>query len=124
MYASNRGHDSIAIFTVDPASGRLANIGWENQRQNPGFFTLEPFGTWLFVANEDSDSIVTFRGRPADRDAVVSRCGHAYGQPGMHHLRGHDINLIRRFPPLRVAFAARAGALPSNMQQTRTFRRE
>jgi len=32
--------------------------------RSPATFTLEPFGTWLFVANEDSDSIVTFRVDP------------------------------------------------------------
>jgi 6-phosphogluconolactonase (cycloisomerase 2 family) len=62
VYASNRGHDSIAVFAVDPASGRLTNAGWvASQGRTPRFFTLDPSGAWLFVANEDSDTIVTFR---------------------------------------------------------------
>jgi 6-phosphogluconolactonase len=62
VYTSNRGHDSIAILSVDPTSGRLTNIGWESSRgRTPRFFTFDPSGTWLFVANEDSDSIATFR---------------------------------------------------------------
>ena len=62
LYASNRGHDSIAIFSVDQASGRLTNIGWEGSRgRTPRFFALDPSGTWLFVANEDSDSVAAFR---------------------------------------------------------------
>jgi 6-phosphogluconolactonase len=62
VYASNRGHDSIAIFSVDQESGRLTNVGWEaSQGRTPRYFTLDPSGTWLFVANEDSDTIATFR---------------------------------------------------------------
>jgi 6-phosphogluconolactonase len=61
-YASNRGHDSIAIFSIDQASGRLTNVGWEASRgRTPRFFTLDPSGSWLFVANEDSDSVAAFR---------------------------------------------------------------
>jgi 6-phosphogluconolactonase len=62
VYASNRGHDSIAIFSVDRASGRLTSIGWEkSQGRTPRFFALDPSGEWMFIANEDSDNIVTFR---------------------------------------------------------------
>jgi 6-phosphogluconolactonase len=62
VYVSNRGHDSIAVFSVDQTAGRLTNIGWEaSQGRTPRFFMLDPSGTWLFVANEDSDSIVSFR---------------------------------------------------------------
>jgi 6-phosphogluconolactonase len=62
VYASNRGHDNVAIFSVDPASGRLTNIGWEKSHgRTPRFFTLDPSGAWMFIANEDSDNIVTFR---------------------------------------------------------------
>lgn len=62
LYASNRGHDSIAIFCVDPVSGRLTSIGWEKSHgRTPRFFTLDPSGEWMFIANEDSDNIVTFR---------------------------------------------------------------
>ncbi|GEO18310.1 lactonase family protein [Microvirga aerophila] len=62
LYASNRGHGSIAIFSVDPASRRLTNVAWqESQGRTPRFFTLDPTGTRMFVANEDSDNIVTFR---------------------------------------------------------------
>jgi 6-phosphogluconolactonase len=62
VYASNRGHDSIAIFSVDRASGQLTSIGFEKSHgRTPRFFTLDPSGAWMFIANEDSDGIVTFR---------------------------------------------------------------
>jgi 6-phosphogluconolactonase len=62
LYASNRGHDSIATFAVDPGNGRLTPRGWtQSQGKTPRFFALDPTEHYLFAANEDSDSIVPFR---------------------------------------------------------------
>lgn len=62
VYASNRGHDSIAIYSVDPASGMLAHVGWESvQGRKPRFFGLDPDGSHLYAANENSHTIVEFR---------------------------------------------------------------
>src|SRR6266849_240236 len=61
VYASNRGHDSLAIFAVEDA-GTLSPVGWEpTQGKTPRFFAIEPSGTFLYAANQDSDTIVTFR---------------------------------------------------------------
>ena len=60
VYASNRGHDSLAIFAVDEA-GTLSPIGWEpTQGKTPRFVAIEPTGTILYAANMDSDTIVAF----------------------------------------------------------------
>ena len=62
VYASNRGHDSLAIFAVDDSSGTLSPVGWEpTQGKTPRFFAIEPSGTVLYAANMDSDTIVAFR---------------------------------------------------------------
>ena len=62
LYGSNRGHDSLAIFAIDDATGTLTSIGWEpTQGKTPRFFAIEPSGTFLYAANQDSDTIVTFR---------------------------------------------------------------
>jgi len=62
VYASNRGHDSLAIFAIDPAAGMLRPVGWEpTQGRTPRFFALEPSGTFLYAANQDSDTVVAFR---------------------------------------------------------------
>ena len=62
LYASNRGHDSLAIFAIDDAGGTLTPVGWEpTQGKTPRFFAIEPSGTFLYAANQDSDTIVTFR---------------------------------------------------------------
>lgn len=66
VYASNRGHDSIAIFAVDGDTGLLTAIGWEpTQGETPRFFGLDPSGAFLYAANQGSDTIVTFRVDPA-----------------------------------------------------------
>jgi 6-phosphogluconolactonase len=69
VYGSNRGHDSIAIWKVEDANGELRPVGHESTRgKTPRGFSLDPTGSWLLVANQDSDTIVTFR-----RDAGSSR---------------------------------------------------
>ncbi|GJD51791.1 6-phosphogluconolactonase [Methylobacterium crusticola] len=61
VYASNRGHDSIATFAVDPDTGRLSPVGWvAAEGTTPRFCALDPSGERLFAANEDSDTIVSF----------------------------------------------------------------
>jgi 6-phosphogluconolactonase len=62
VYVSNRGHDSIVTFGVDPATGMLAPVGWEpTQGRTPRFFTLDPTGGLLYAANLESHTIVAFR---------------------------------------------------------------
>jgi 6-phosphogluconolactonase len=62
VYVSNRGHNSIAVFSVDPASGALAPVGWESTRgKTPRFFALAASGSMLYAANLDSHNIVAFR---------------------------------------------------------------
>ena len=62
LYASNRGHDSIAIFAIDRAEGTLTCTGHESTRgRTPRGFALDPTGEWLLAANQDSDTIAVFR---------------------------------------------------------------
>jgi 6-phosphogluconolactonase len=62
VYGSNRGHDSIAVFSFDSASGELAPVEHQpTQGKNPRHFALDPTGRWLLAENQDSDSIVVFR---------------------------------------------------------------
>jgi 6-phosphogluconolactonase len=61
VYASNRGHNSVAVFSVNASDGRLMSVGWPPTGGNtPRFFALDPNGDVLFAANEDSDTIVPF----------------------------------------------------------------
>jgi 6-phosphogluconolactonase len=62
LYGSNRGHDSIVIYAVDPDTGLLTYVGHESTLgKTPRNFAIDPTGTYLFAANQDSDTIVTFR---------------------------------------------------------------
>lgn len=62
LYASNRGHDSIAIFAIDESDGSLRAAGHESTRgATPRNFTLDREGAFLLAANQDSDTIAVFR---------------------------------------------------------------
>jgi 6-phosphogluconolactonase (cycloisomerase 2 family) len=62
LFASNRGHDSIARYRVDPADGTLAPVGWTpSGGQTPRFITLDPDAATLYAANQDSHSIRAFQ---------------------------------------------------------------
>jgi 6-phosphogluconolactonase len=61
LYVSNRGHNSIAVFSVAESTGALAldqviSTGGDWPRN----FSLDPTGRWLLVANQRSGSVVVF----------------------------------------------------------------
>jgi 6-phosphogluconolactonase len=61
IYASNRGEDTLVVFTVDPYSGTLTFM----QRiacggKAPRHFTLDPSGKWLVCGNQDSATLTIF----------------------------------------------------------------
>jgi 6-phosphogluconolactonase len=61
VYASNRGHDSIAVFSVAP-DGKLSLVGHQPvMGQVPRHFQVEASGEILLVANQSSSNVVTFR---------------------------------------------------------------
>lgn len=62
LYASNRGHDSIAVFSIDPATGKLQPTGdFPTRGKEPRHFTVDPSGQYLLAENQNSNSIVVFR---------------------------------------------------------------
>lgn len=65
LYGSNRGDDTIAIFAIDPDTGKLTGVGRQpTQGKTPRGFSIDPTGRFLLAANQDSDSIVVFRVDP------------------------------------------------------------
>jgi 6-phosphogluconolactonase len=65
LFASSRGHDSIAVFAIDPKQGMLSLVEIDSTRgKTPRYFTLDPTGSWLLAANQDSDEIVVFHLNP------------------------------------------------------------
>jgi 6-phosphogluconolactonase len=62
VYGSNRGPDSIAVFSVDSTAGTLHPIEYvSTQGKTPRGFNIDPTGSYLIAGNQDSDSLVVFR---------------------------------------------------------------
>jgi 6-phosphogluconolactonase (cycloisomerase 2 family) len=62
VYVSNRGHDSIGVFAIDPGNGTLSPKQWvPTKGGTPRFFAFDPAQKFLYVANQDGHSIVTYK---------------------------------------------------------------
>ncbi len=62
LYGTNRGHDSMVIFEVDPDTGMLTTVGYEStQGEFPRNFAIDPTETYLLAANQNTDNIVSYR---------------------------------------------------------------
>ena len=61
LYVSNRGHDSIAVFARDAASGKLTLSGhFDVTGPAPRHFAIDPSGTWCVVAVHDGNYVSSF----------------------------------------------------------------
>jgi 6-phosphogluconolactonase len=62
LYTSIRGHNSIALFTIDQNSGRLTYVeNTSTEGNTPRGFGVDPQGKYLLAGNQNSDSVVVFR---------------------------------------------------------------
>ncbi len=62
LYGSNRGDDSIALFSIDPKTGKAGFVSRQSTRgKTPRHFALDPTGRWLLAENQDSNDIFVFR---------------------------------------------------------------
>eukprot|EP00456_Euglypha_rotunda_P048149 TRINITY_DN38574_c0_g1_i7.p1 TRINITY_DN38574_c0_g1~~TRINITY_DN38574_c0_g1_i7.p1 ORF type:complete len:139 (+),score=6.61 TRINITY_DN38574_c0_g1_i7:113-529(+) len=63
LYASNRGEENnIAIFSIHPVTGMLANVGYQSTLgTGPRNFLIDPTGNFLLVANQKTNNIVIFK---------------------------------------------------------------
>jgi 6-phosphogluconolactonase len=62
LYGSNRGHDSIAVYRIDPAKGTLTFVEHERAGiKTPRNFNIDPTGKFCLVANQDGNSVIVFR---------------------------------------------------------------
>jgi len=62
LYVSNRGHDSVAIFAIDRASGLLKldeNVA--SGGRTPRNIRFDPTGNWFFAANENGGNVAEFK---------------------------------------------------------------
>jgi 6-phosphogluconolactonase len=62
LYASNRGQDSIVVYSVDQKFGTLAQVEVvPTSGKEPRHFAIDPTGHFLLAENQISDTIVEFR---------------------------------------------------------------
>lgn len=62
LYASNRGHDSIAVFAIEPATGKLTLVEIVHTGgEVPRNFALSPNGKWLVCAHQFSGDVTVFK---------------------------------------------------------------
>lgn len=81
VYGSNRGHDSIAAFAIEP-DGKLRLVGHQGEGvKTPRSFNIDPSGKWMIVANQDGNDLVVFGIDP--KTGALTTAGHrvAVGGP-------------------------------------------
>jgi 6-phosphogluconolactonase len=62
VYVSNRGHDSVAIYAIDPAKNTVSLVEYvPTGGKTPWNITLDPTGSFLFAANRMSSNVAVFR---------------------------------------------------------------
>jgi 6-phosphogluconolactonase len=62
VYGSNRGHDSIAVFSVDQKKGTITPVQHVSTNGKvPRNFSLDPAGNYLIAANQDTHNLVVFK---------------------------------------------------------------
>ena len=62
LYGSNRGHDSITVFSIDPVKGTPTPIQYvSTEGKTPRGFGIDPTGSYLIAGNQDSNTLVVFR---------------------------------------------------------------
>lgn len=82
LYASNRGDDDIAVFSIDRASLALLPVGHvPSGGKGPRSIAVDPSGRWLVAANQRSDSLVVFRLEPATGLPVATGLSASVPEP-------------------------------------------
>ena len=66
LYASNRGHNSIACFAVDQQTGRLKSVGQAATEDTPRSFNIDPTGRFLYAAGQKNGKLAAYKISPED----------------------------------------------------------
>ncbi|MEZ6049668.1 MAG: lactonase family protein [Planctomycetaceae bacterium] len=65
IYASNRGHDSLAMYSIDSSTGKLTSLGQVSTEAWPREFGLDPTGSFVYSAGQNSHKLAAYRIDPA-----------------------------------------------------------
>jgi 6-phosphogluconolactonase len=60
LYGSNRGYNSIVVYTVNPADGKLTQVQQQPTGKTPRNFAIDPTGAFCIVASQDSNNVALF----------------------------------------------------------------
>lgn len=60
LYVSNRGHDSVAAFSINKETGKLTSLGQTPTEKTPRSFDIDPSGKYLFAAGESSGRLAAY----------------------------------------------------------------
>lgn len=61
LYSSNRGHDSLAGYQIDPTTGRMTSIGHTPTEKTPREFAIDPSGKFVFSCGQASGKMIAYR---------------------------------------------------------------
>jgi 6-phosphogluconolactonase len=81
LYVSDRGNNSISVFSISDGNGKLElETRFSVEGENPRDFNIDPTGNWLLSANQNSDHIMPFRlnpdtGLPTGEVGIPLSCG-------------------------------------------------
>ena len=73
LYVSNRGHNSIAVFSVAESDALALQQVISTEGDWPRNFSLHPTGRWLLVANQRSGSVIVFARDPENGTLTPTR---------------------------------------------------
>lgn len=83
LYVTNRGHDSLAVYSVDPAKGTLTAVGHiPSGGRTPRNITIDPTNQYLIAANQNGDNIVVFKIDPKTGHLTPTGAQGQTSQPG------------------------------------------
>jgi 6-phosphogluconolactonase len=82
LYASNRGHDSIASYAIDSRTGRLKLLAHvSSQGKTPRYFAFDPTGRWMIVSNQDSGDLAVFEVDGTSGELRAQKGSRKLGKP-------------------------------------------
>lgn len=75
LYVSNRGHDSLAMYAIDPTSGLPSPLGTVPTEPRPREFEVDPRGRYVYAAGQDSGRVASYA---IDQESGVLTPGPVY----------------------------------------------
>jgi len=80
LFASNRGRDTITVFSISPADGSLTSLGeFPTGGKEPRHFAIDPTGQYVLAENQNSNSITVLKIDPAT--GALKEVSHVDGIP-------------------------------------------